>query len=58
MKALSGWKTYAAAAAMIVLGGLLQQGYIDQTTFEWLAAIVAGGGLAFLRSAVAGLGAK
>jgi hypothetical protein len=34
------WKTYVAAAAAIVVGGLYQQGYIDQPTMQAIADAV------------------
>lgn len=49
---LSGFKTYICALLMIVVGGLYQQGYIDETTFKSLEAIILGGGLAALRAGI------
>lgn len=49
---LSGWKTYIAAAGLVVAGGLYQQGYIGEDTFRVLEALLLGGGLAALRAGV------
>lgn len=34
------WKTYAAAGVLIIVGGLYQQGYIDDTIFQALSSAV------------------
>ena len=52
MRVLSGYKTYIAAVLMVIVGGLYQQGFIDDTTFKSLEAIILGGGLAALRAGV------
>ena len=49
---LSGYKTYLMAAAMVLLGGLKQQGYVSDEVFQVLEAVFMGGGLAALRAGV------
>ena len=40
------------AAAMVLLGGLKQQGYVSDEVFQVLEAVFMGGGLAALRAGV------
>lgn len=48
----SGYKTYYVAAAMVLLGGLHSQGYLNDSTYQSLQGLLTGGGLAFLRMGV------
>ena len=50
---LAGQKTYYVAAAMVILGGLHSQGYLNDSTYQSLQGLLTGGGLAFLRMGVA-----
>jgi len=49
---LSGYKTYLVAIAMVILAGLHSQGYITDSLFTTISAILAGGGLAALRAGI------
>lgn len=51
-----GWKTYLAGAALIVAGGLYQQGFITESTYRALEGLLMGGGLMALRAAVSKVG--
>jgi len=53
MEWLNGKKTYIVAFLMVVLSGLLAQGYISADVFTILEGILLGGGLAALRAGVA-----
>jgi len=50
---LPGYKTYAVAAAMVVLSGLYGQGYLNEGTYKTLEGLLLGGGLAALRAGIA-----
>lgn len=52
IKFLEGKKTYFIAACMAVLVFLKQIGKIDDVTYNSLQALLFGGGLAALRSAI------
>ncbi len=49
---LKGYRTYMAAAALVILAGLHAQGYISDSLFATLQTILTGAGFAFLRAAV------
>ena len=53
MNWISGYKTYIIGFLMVVLSGLLAQGYISADVFTILEGILLGGGLAALRAGVA-----
>lgn len=50
---LSGKKTYIVAAAMVVLSGLLAQGYITQGQYQIVMTVLAGLGIAAVRHGIA-----
>ena len=49
IKWLRGKKTFFVAALMVVLSGLLAQGYISEETYKLVVGILTGLGLATLR---------
>ena len=49
---LDGYKTYIVAFLIAIAGFSMGRGWIDQSTFEAIVAILAGGGLAALRAGV------
>ena len=49
---LRGRKTYLVAAALIVLAGLHAQGYLNDSTYTTLQAMLTGAGFAALRAGV------
>lgn len=52
MGALAGKKTYIVAAVMVIVGGLYQQGYVNESTYLLLSNLLMAGGLAALRAGV------
>lgn len=52
MNFLNGYKTYIAAALVIVLSGLKATGKIDENTFQILIGLAGSLGLIGLRSAM------
>ena len=50
---MSGYRTYIIAAAMVLLGGLHSQGYLNDSMYQSFQGLLTGGGLAFLRMGVA-----
>lgn len=50
---LSGYKTYIAAIAGVILTGLLAMGYIDQPMYNEVGGLLGFLGIAFLRAGVA-----
>ena len=46
---LKGKKTFLVAALMVILSGLLAQGYIDEATYKLIMGILTGLGLVTLR---------
>lgn len=42
---LQGYKTYIIAALIAILAGLKAMGYIDETTYQTLIALLGAGGL-------------
>jgi hypothetical protein len=51
---LTGKRTYLVAVAMVIAGGLYQQGYITEETLHMLEALLTGAGLAALRAGMKG----
>ena len=56
MMTFPGWKTYAVGAAMVLAGGMYQQGYINENTYRVVEGMLMGGGLMALRAAVSKAG--
>ena len=56
MMPFPGWKTYAVGAAMVLAGGMYQQGYINENTYRVVEGLLMGGGLMALRAAVSKAG--
>jgi hypothetical protein len=52
MNFLKGYKTYIVAALAVILAGLKALGYIDDTSYQTILAILGGLGLGFLRAGV------
>lgn len=49
---MSGSKSYAVAAAMVIVAGLHAQGYINDGTKDLLQGLLLGGGIAALRAGI------
>ncbi len=49
---MNGYKTYIFAALMVIVAGLHQQGYLTDSLFVTIMAVLNGGGLAALRAGV------
>lgn len=53
---LKGKKSYIIGFLMILVGGLRQQNYIDESTFRLLETFLLGGGIMSLRAGISKAG--